>query len=103
MDKDSLWPGVSLFFGFTAIVLGCSYGFARHLSRPILALMQGVERLAKGDFSTFVDIKTHDEFQDLANAFNIMSEDLSHYKEVRVDEVVAEKAKIEGIVFSSED
>ncbi len=32
-----------------------------------------------------------------------MSEDLHRYSEVRVDELLAEKTKIEGIVYSSED
>ena len=103
IHNEFLWPGVGIFSGFTIILLGVAYGFARHLTRPIRAMMRGVERIAQGDFSTFVDIQTHDELQDLANAFNGMSEDLKHYREVRVDEVVAEKAKTEGIIFSSED
>ena len=65
--------------------------------------MKGVERIGQGDFSTFVEIQSGDEFQDLATAFNAMSEDLSHYREVRVDEVLAEKTKTEGIIYASED
>src|SRR5882672_5674899 len=103
IHNEFLWQGIGLFFFFTFVLLGVAYGFARHLTRPIRALMQGVERIAQGDFSTFVDIQTHDEFQDLANAFNAMSEDLSRYREVRVDEVLAEKTKTEGIVLASED
>lgn len=103
MHREFLWQGIGILFIFTLVVLGVAYGFAQHLTRPIRALMQGVERIAEGDFSTFVDVKTQDELQDLANAFNAMSEDLSHYREVRVDEVLAEKTKTEGIIYASED
>ncbi len=48
-------------------------------------------------------MSTHDELQDLAQAFNRMSEEMRRYSEVRVDEIVSEKAKTEGIIFSSED
>jgi NtrC-family two-component system sensor histidine kinase KinB len=103
LHDEFFWPGVIIFFISTIIMMGMAYGFAHHLIQPIRALMRGVERIAKGDFSTIVEIQTHDELQDLAQAFNAMSEDLSHYHEVRVDEVLAEKTKTEGIIYSSED
>lgn len=83
--------------------LGGAFLFARHLTRPMRALRLGAERIAKGDFSTIVTVNTKDEVQDLAQAFNRMSEDMRRFSEVRVDELVAEKAKTEGIIFSSED
>lgn len=97
------WSG---FIGLCLIVcatLGLAFLFARHLTRPIRALMVAAERIAHGDFSTIVTVSTHDELQDLSNAFNRMSEDMRRYSEVRVDEIVAEKAKTEGIIYSSED
>jgi len=76
---------------------------ARHLTQPILALKRAVQHIKLGDFSTLVDVSTHDELGDLADTFNSMSEDLHQYREVRVDELLAEKTKIEGIIYSSED
>lgn len=100
---EFLWTAVAILGGLTVAVLGVVFAFARHITLPIKALMQGAERIAKGDFSTFVDVETHDELQDLTNAFNAMSEDLKHYADVRVDEVLAEQAKTEGIISTSED
>ena len=88
---------------FTLAVLWGAIVMARHLTQPILALKRAVERIKQGDFSTFVEVSTHDELEDLAATFNSMSEDLHQYREVRVDELMAEKTKIEGIVYSSED
>jgi len=103
IHREFLWQSLGILIIFTIALLSVAYGFARHLTRPIRALMRGAERIAQGDFSTVVDIQTYDELHDLANAFNAMSEDLRHYREVRVDEVLAEKVKTEGIIYTSED
>jgi PAS domain S-box-containing protein len=103
LRKQFFWPGIIIFSVFTVILLVASYLLAQHLTRPIQALTRGAEKIASGDFSTLVEVNTHDELLDLANAFNAMSMDLSSYREFRVDEVLVEKAKIEGIVYSSED
>lgn len=103
LHEEHFWTGIAALAGVTAFSLTAAFLLARHISRPIQALMLGVERIGKGNFSTMVQVRTHDELQDLANAFNHMSENMQRYSEVRVDEIVAEKAKIEGIVYSSED
>src|SRR5689334_1481703 len=70
-----LWPGLVGMGVISLFTVGAAFFFARHLTRPIRALMRGVERIAQGDFSTIVAVNTHDELQDLANAFNRMCED----------------------------
>jgi PAS domain S-box-containing protein len=98
-----LWPCLIGMAVITPFTVGGAFFFARHLTRPIRALMRSADNIAQGDFSTVVEVNTHDELQDLANAFNRMCEDMRRFSEVRVDELVAEKAKTEGIIFSSND
>jgi len=98
-----LWYGLGALAILTLAVLGGAIVLARHLTHPILALKRAVQHIKQGDFATFVEVSTHDELEDLAETFNSMSEDLHQYREVRVDELMAEKTKIEGIVYSSED
>src|SRR6185437_3082160 len=88
-----LWPALLGFSSVSLFTLSAAFIFARHLTRPIRALMRGSERIAHGDFSTLVQVDTHDELQDLAQAFNRMSEDMRRYSELHVDEVLAEKTK----------
>jgi PAS domain S-box-containing protein len=87
----------------SGLTLVAAYALAKHLTRPIRAIMGGVEHIAKGDFSPIPEPGTNDEIQDLSIAFNRMVDDLRRFGEVRVDELVAEKAKTEGIIYSSED
>jgi PAS domain S-box-containing protein len=97
------WPVLLTVLSLSSFILVAAYALARHLTRPIRALMSGVERIAKGDFSPVADPETQDELQDLSIAFNRMVEDLRRFGEMRVDELVAEKAKTEGIIYSSAD
>jgi HD-GYP domain-containing protein (c-di-GMP phosphodiesterase class II) len=53
-----------------AVVLGTL--FAGEISRPIQALAQGARRLAGGDYSTRVDVKSDNEVGLLSDAFNQM-------------------------------
>jgi len=98
-----LWDGLGAVSILTLLVLWGVIILARHLTQPIFALKRAAERIAQGDFSTLVDVDTHDELEDLAVTFNSMSEEMHQYREVRVDELLAEKTKVEGIVYSSED
>jgi two-component system, NtrC family, sensor kinase len=51
-------------------LLGCFY---RWVVRPLRILERGVSGVARGDFSRHIDIRSGDEIQDLADAFNQMT------------------------------
>jgi len=97
------WTALAGVCALACITLVAAYALAKHLTRPIRALMGGVERIAKGDFSPVPEMATDDELHDLSLAYNRMVEDLRRFGEYRFDELVAEKAKTEGIIYSSED
>ncbi len=54
------------------------------MTNPLAALKNGALRLAKGDFSTRVEVRSRDEIGVLAQTFNTMAEDLSQAVETRV-------------------
>src|SRR5437762_3522871 len=97
------WPVLWGVLALSLFMVVVAYALARHLTGPIRALMGGADRIAKGDFSPVPEPGTLDELQDLSIAFNRMVEQLQRFGEVRVDELVAEKAKTEGIIYSSAD
>ncbi len=97
------WIGLSLYCSFSVLTLIAAIAFAKHLTRPIKAFMQAIQRISQGDLTAFAEVRTHDELNDLGVAFNKMIEDMRRFREMRVDEIVVEKAKTEGIIYSSED
>ena len=53
----------------------------RRYLTPIKALMRGIQRIAKNDFSFAVKVKSNDEFSQLASSFNSMSKQISQHFE----------------------
>jgi signal transduction histidine kinase len=73
-----------------AIALLASYFLARRIMGPLRVLGQGADRIADGDLSFRVDLKTGDEIQTLAEQFNKMTAALQESYS-RLEEKVAER------------
>ena len=58
---------------------------ARHMTRDLTTLTDGVERIARGDFSAQVPVRSRDEFGALATAFNQMARDVAHHQQLVVE------------------
>ena len=69
------------------VVLGLVPFFVQGLLRPIRALEDGAAEIEKGNFQKHVEIQTHDELEDLGEAFNRMAKGLKRLQELR-DEFV---------------
>jgi signal transduction histidine kinase len=74
---------VNLRTGILAVVcvlfsLMVSVTYAGRFVRPILQLQSVVERVAGGDLRARADIRSHDEIEQLANAFNTMADMILH-------------------------
>lgn len=65
-----------LFVIILIIVIILSWLLAGMITRPVDALREGASVLGRGDLSYRVDIRSGDEFEDLAGSFNRMAEDL---------------------------
>jgi len=59
--------------------VAASFVLARRLSKPIIELQQGADRLARGDFAGRIEVKTGDEIESLADKFNAMATQLRDY------------------------
>jgi serine phosphatase RsbU (regulator of sigma subunit) len=58
---------------------------ARHMTRDLRTLTAGVERIAGGDFSAQVPVRSEDEFGKLASAFNNMARGVAHHQQLVVE------------------
>ncbi|MFZ4703452.1 MAG: HAMP domain-containing protein, partial [Candidatus Methylumidiphilus sp.] len=63
--------GIALLTTLLAVIL------ARILVRPLKSLTEGARRISAGEENVQVDVNTHDEFQELGDAFNEMSSSLT--------------------------
>ena len=87
-----LRTGLLLLGGLLTALL-VSYWLAHRLSRPILQVRDGAAKLARGDLSARIDVRTGDEVEALATQFNEMAGQIQDYTiglERKVDERTAE-------------
>ena len=85
----------------------------RRIISPIHGLINGVRRIAKGDFTQRLAARSHDEFRVLATSFNEMAEalqqttisrdDLEREVQKRTDALKESEEKIRGIANAAQD
>lgn len=66
--------------GLIAIALFGIVPIANHITRDVQAISAGAERIAQGDLTTRVPVRSSNEFGHLADSFNRMARDLSEHQ-----------------------
>lgn len=89
----SIWVMVILGAVFNALII----------TKPIKELLLGVKNIAAGNFRQRVDLPVRGELGELILNFNEMAERLESYDEQNIDELTAEKAKLETLVSTIAD
>jgi two-component system, OmpR family, sensor histidine kinase NblS len=84
------------------VILGAVFN-ALQITKPIKELLSGVKNIASGNFKQRIDLPLGGELGELIGSFNEMAEKLEIFEEQNVDEVTAEKAKLETLVMTIAD
>jgi HD-GYP domain-containing protein (c-di-GMP phosphodiesterase class II) len=77
MRRQTLY--ISLLAATLALLIG--FLFAKQLTRPVRELAAGAHRIAGGDFSQRIQVRTRTELGELGESFNQMTDQLEHYIE----------------------
>jgi len=72
--------------GLVALALFGIVPIANHLTRDIERVMNGVDRIGRGDLDSPVEVRSRNEIGRLASAFNRMAGDLKSHQERLIDE-----------------
>jgi methyl-accepting chemotaxis protein len=92
--------GGTVLAALVSIVIG--YVVARSLTRPVAKLLEGTERVARGDLDSRVEVVSSDEVGTLAAAFNRMVDSL-RMTTVSADKEREARARIEQLVAAVRD
>jgi two-component system sensor histidine kinase NblS len=84
------------------VILGAVFN-ALTITQPIKELVQGVKNIAAGTFNQRIDLPLGGELGELIYSFNDMAERLERYEEQNIEELTAEKAKLETLVSTIAD
>ncbi len=68
---------ISVVAGLLTIVIG--FFFAKKLTQPVQELAIGAQRIALGDFSQRINVRSRTELGNLGDSFNLMTDQLENY------------------------
>ncbi len=101
-EKDNMWKTILEFIGaalaITLVNILAALGMAGKMTGPLIRLTRGVQEVGKGDFAHKVDIRSDDEIGILADAFDVMTENLGRTRAQLVD-----KNYVDSIMAAMED
>ncbi|MDQ1707222.1 MAG: hypothetical protein QOJ88_433 [Pyrinomonadaceae bacterium] len=75
MRRQTIW--ISMVAGFLTLIIG--FFFAKKLTQPVQELALGAHRIASGDFSQRINVRSRTELGDLGDSFNLMTDQLETY------------------------
>ncbi|MFE4106402.1 two-component system sensor histidine kinase NblS [Almyronema epifaneia] len=84
------------------VILGAVFN-ALTITQPIKELLVGVKNIAAGNFKQRINLPLGGELGELIHSFNDMAERLERYEEQNIEELTAEKAKLETLVSTIAD
>ena len=84
------------------VILGNVFN-ALMITKPIKELLVGVKNIAAKNFKQRIDLPLRGELGELIAGFNDMAERLENYEEQNIEELTAEKAKLETLVSTIAD
>ncbi|HVU97064.1 MAG TPA: ATP-binding protein [Puia sp.] len=87
----------------TVAALAFILNFPSMIARPVKILTEGIKEIAGKNYSKRIDLKRHDEFGELADAFNSMAEKLDEYEHSNLAELTFEKNRVEAIINKMND
>jgi HD-GYP domain-containing protein (c-di-GMP phosphodiesterase class II) len=75
MHYQTIW--ISLVAALLTLLIG--FFFAKKLSQPVQELAAGAHRIASGDFSQRIEIRSRTELGDLGSSFNLMTDQIERF------------------------
>ena len=94
---------LAVFVSIWAMVILGAVVHALIITKPIKKLSEGVKNIAQGNFKQRIDLSFGRELGELILSFNEMAEQLENYKKQNIEELTAEKAKLETLVSTIAD
>lgn len=91
-QRSKIVLAIGIIIAFLAITVLCAFFLPRSIGQPITKLYQAAKSISQGNFSYRVHIRTGDELEDVAEAFNRIAEYLDE-SYIRLEERVAQRTQ----------
>ncbi|NCD70576.1 ATP-binding protein [Mucilaginibacter agri] len=90
--------------GFTFLILfSFSVNFPGFIANPLRELIDGIREISARNYNQHLNFNKHDEFAEVASAFNDMADRLNEWENTNLAKVLSEKQRIETIIEQMDD
>lgn len=79
------------------------YQVPHEIVKPITKITEKIKGISQGKYQQQIVVDSHSELGELAKAFNIMSIRLQEFEKLNIEEVQAQKSRMESIIKSLND
>lgn len=104
ITADRVLTYIGLISGFCfVIVFAFIIKFPGYIANPIKELTESIKQISGKNYHQRLHFKSNDEFGELAEAFNVMAEELEQYENSNLAQIMFEKKRIETIINNMKD
>lgn len=101
---DKVLAYIALIGGFCfLIVFTFIINFPGYIANPIKQLTESIKQIAGKNYHQRLHFVSNDEFGELAEAFNLMAQQLEHFENSNLAKILFEKKRIEAIINNMKD
>jgi PAS domain S-box-containing protein len=79
------------------------YKVPHEIVKPITKVTEKIRRISQGEYQQEIEVDSDSELGELADAFNNMSIRLQEFEKMNIEEVQAQKSRMESIIRSMKD
>ncbi len=79
------------------------YQVPHEIVKPITNITEKIKRISQGEYQQQIEADSRSELSELAAAFNTMSIKLQEFEKINIEEVKAQKSRMESIIKSLND
>lgn len=101
-NTASTWIAVAGTLCFL-IAFSLLINFPRSIANPIKILADSIKEIANKNYNQRVNFESHDEFGDVATAFNTMAAKLNEYESSNITQLLFEKKRIDTLINKMHD
>lgn len=97
---------ITVFFIMLLVLLIVSvalYRIPRQIVKPITQITEKIRKISQGQYQQKIEVDSNSELGRLAEAFNMMAVRLQEFEQINIEEVQAQKSRMESIIRSMKD
>jgi NtrC-family two-component system sensor histidine kinase KinB len=91
--------------GIAAVGMGIGFSLllSNLLTKPVREMVEATQKIAEGNYDIQISVHSSDELGHLTEEFNSMTQKLKGFRDLNIEQIMAEKQKSEAIIRSIDD